>query len=146
MPGTGSWDGLFSLFYDYQLIPHRLDAFLSGSYELTTENNLDYEFADQVMFNGGVSYLLMEREGGRAVTASLQVNSRFTAFPSHDQYRGMNVPSTGGAWVYLTPGVRVQASDRLGLYSFFQYPLYQYVNEANLVPRYGLVVGATYGF
>jgi hypothetical protein len=93
-----------------------------------------------------VSYLLAQFEGGRAVSTSLQVNSRLTAFPIHDQYKGMNVPSTGGVWVYLTPGVRIQASNNLGLYSFFQYPLYQYVNEANLVPRYGLVVGATYAF
>ncbi len=146
MPGTGSWDGLFSLFYDYQLISHRLDVFLSGSYQLTMENSLDYEFADQVLLNAGVSYLLAQFEGGRAVSTSLQVNSRLTVFPTHDQYKGMNVPSTGGYWVYLTPGVSIQASNNLGLYSFFQYPLYQFVNEVNLVPRYGLVVGATYAF
>ena len=146
MPGTGSWDGLFSLFYDYQILPHRLDAFVSGSYQLTTENELNYEFADQVLLSAGINYLLTQLEGGRAVSASLQVNSRLTVFPTHDQYRGMNVPSTGGAWVYLTPGVRVQANNNLGFYTFFQLPLYQYVNEVNLVPRYGLVVGATYGF
>jgi hypothetical protein len=146
MPGTGSWDPLFSAHYSYELLPHRLNAFLSGSYQLTTENDLAYEFADTVILSTGLTYLLLLFDDGRSVSTSLQINSRFSAFPTHDQFRGMNVPSTGGAWVYLTPGVRVDATKHLSVYSHFQYPLYQYVNEVNLVPRYGLILGASYGF
>lgn len=143
-PGTGSYDFLFSLFYDYQIIPHKLDTFFSGSYQLSTENDLDYEFGDQSLLSIGFNYLL---ETERKVTLSTQINYRHTERDDFDTVTGrQGVPSTGGDWVNFTPGIRVQASDYLSLYSFLQLPVYQYVNEANLVPRYGLVLGASYTF
>jgi len=138
MPGTGSTDFLISLFYDYQVIPHQLDAFLSGSYQLNTENDLDYQFGSATVVNGGLSYILTEK-----VTVSGQLNLRITA---RDAFKGGGVGSTGGTWLNLTPGIRVQASDRLDLYTFLQVPVYQYVNEVNLVPRFGLALGASYAF
>ncbi len=138
MPGTGSIDYLFSFFYDYQIRPHKLDAFLSGSYQLTTENDLGYEFGEQSILNTGLGYIANEK-----VTVSGQLNLRHTP---HDQFKDIGVASTGGTWLYVTPGIRVQASDALGLYSFVQIPVYQYVNEVNLVSRYALALGASYTF
>ncbi len=143
-PGTGSYDFLFSLFYDYQVIPHKFDIFVSGSYQLNTENDLNYEFGDQTLLNFGINYRL---ESERKTTLSTQINYRHTDRDHFDTISGtQGVPATGGDWVNLTPGIRIQASDRLSLYSFLQFPIYQYVNEVNLVPRYGLVLGATYTF
>ncbi|MFQ5543111.1 MAG: transporter [Nitrospiria bacterium] len=138
MPGTGSYDFVFNLFYDYQVIPHKLDAFFSGSYQLNTENDLDYEQGDQTLLNTGVNYLLTEK-----VSVSGQVNFRFSP---RDEFKGQEVASTGGTWINITPGINVQASDRLGLYTFVQIPVFQDVNEVNLVARYGLALGATYSF
>lgn len=143
-PGTGAYDVLFSFFYDYQIRPHQLDAFFSGNHQLTTKNDLDYEFGDQTLLNVGFNYLL---EGERKVTLSSQLNYRHAERDHFDTVNGrQGVPSTGGDWLNFTPGIRAQASDRLSLYSFLQIPVYQYVNEENLVPRYGLVLGATYVF
>jgi len=143
-PGTGAYDFLFSFFYDYQIRPHKLDAFFSGNYQLATENDLNYEFGDQTFLNLGLNYLL---ESERKITLSGQLNYRHAERDHFDTTSGtQGVPSTGGDWLNLTPGIRVQASDQLSLYSFVQLPLYQYVNEVNLVPRYGLVLGATYSF
>ncbi|MFQ5597744.1 MAG: hypothetical protein ACE5GK_06800 [Nitrospiria bacterium] len=138
MPGSGSYDVLVSFFYNYQIRPHSLDAFFSGSYQLTTENDLDYEFGDIAIINAGVGYLLNEK-----VTVSGQLNLRTSP---HDEFKGTDVDSTGGTWLNLTPGIKVQASDQLGLYAFVQIPVYQYVNEVNIVPRYGLALGASYVF
>ncbi|TAK03506.1 MAG: transporter [Candidatus Manganitrophaceae bacterium] len=140
MPGTGSWDGLVSAYYGYQIIPHRLDAFLSGSYQLTTENNLDYRFGNTLLVSGGLNHLFGEK---RAVIGTLQVNARVAP---HDEFKGAVVPSTGGKWVYLTPGIKVQASPNTALYAHLQLPLYQYVNEENLVPRYGFMMGVSHAF
>jgi len=143
-PGTGAYDFLFSLFYDYQIRPHKLDVFFSGSYQLTTENDLDYEFGDQTFLNIGFNYLL---ETERKVTLSTQINYRHAERDHFGTTSGrQGVPSTGGDWVNLTPGIRVQASDALSLYSFLQLPIYQYVNETALVPSHGLVLGASYTF
>ncbi len=143
-PGTGSYDFLVSLFYDYQITPHKLDFFVSGNYQYTTDNDLDYEFGNQTLFNTGINYLLGSE---KKITVNGQINVRHT---ERDTYRTTSgkqgVPSTGGTFVNLTPGIRVQASDHLSLYSFLQLPIYQYVNEENLVSRYGLVLGMTYTF
>jgi len=138
MPGTGSYDFLASLFYSYQIIPHNLDAFFSGSYQFNTENNLDYKFGNQTIVNGGLGYTVNE-----TVSVSTQLNFRTSP---HDTFKGNQVDSSGGIWLYFTPGIRVQASERLGLYSFVQLPIYQYVNEVNLVPRFALALGASYAF
>lgn len=143
-PGTGSFDYLFSLFYDYQIIPHKLDTFVSGSYQFTTNNSLHYEFGDQSLLNIGFNYLL---DTERKISVSTQLNLRHLERDKFGTSTGvLSVPSTGGTSLNLTPGIRVQSSDNLSLYSFFQFPIYQYVNEANLVPRYGLVLGVSYTF
>ena len=143
-PGTGSFDYLFSIFYDYQIIPHKLDTFVSGTYQLTTENDLDYEFGDQTLLNVGISYLL---ESKKNISVSSQLNFRHADRDTFETTTGgMSVPSTGSTSLNFTPGIRIQSSDNLSLYSFLQFPVYQYVNEENVVSRYGLVLGATYTF
>ncbi len=141
MPGTGSWDGLASAYYAYQIKPHQMDAFVSTSYQLTTKNDLDYRFGNTLLVNSGVNYRFNVAE--KAITASLQINMRQAP---RDEFKGYNVPSTGGTWVYLTPGIKAQASNNTALYAHVQLPIYQYVNETNLVPRYGLIMGISHTF
>ncbi|MBI4715525.1 MAG: transporter [Nitrospirae bacterium] len=140
-PGTGSWDGLISAYYAYQIRPHRLDAFVSGSYQLSGENDLDYRFGNVLILNGGANYLFSSQE--RPVTASLQLNLRQSP---HDEFKGEEVPSTGGTWVYLTPGVKIQPSPHTSFYTHVQLPVHQDVNEVNIVPRYGWIMGVSYAF
>ena len=142
-PGTGSWDGLVSAYYAYQVLPHKLDTFLSGSYQVTSENDLKYKMGDTLILSGGLSYLFGELAGGRSMTTSLQVNARMAP---RDEFNGKEVPSTGGKWVYMTPGVKVQATSNTALYTHVQVPIYQYANEVNLVPRYGMIFGVSHAF
>lgn len=137
-PGTGSWDGIISAYYAYQIIPHEWDAFLSTSYQLTMENPLDYKLGETFLLSGGASYRTTEKW-----TASLQANLRYSP---HDEFKGKQVPSTGGTWLYLTPGIKTQTSPNTALYAHLQLPLYQRVNEENLVPRYGLILGISHAF
>jgi hypothetical protein len=137
-PGSGSWDPLFSTRFSYELIPNRLQSFLSGSYQWSTENQEDYEFGDQIIAGAGLNLRVAER-----LIPSLQVNFRFA---DRDEFKGMKVPSTGGTWIYLTPGLKVHASPNTALYTHVQIPVYRYVNDVNLVPRYGLMLGFSYTF
>jgi len=137
-PGTGSYDYLVSLFYDYQWQPHELDSFVSLLYRVNTENDLNYERGDAATLNTGVNY----RVGSKMVVSG-QINVQHA---DRDQFVGQDVPSTGNTMVYITPGIQVQSSDNLGLYSYLQLPLYQHVNEVNLVPRYGFMFGLSYAF
>ncbi len=138
MPGTGSYDAILSGLYIFSVIPNRLNLFTSVSHRFTTENSLDYLFGDSTFIDGGVTYVLSD-----VVSLSAQINARIAR---RDEFIGMPVPSTGGEFVNLTPGVTLAATDNLSLYTHVQIPIYQRVNEVNLVPNYGLLFGASYGF
>jgi hypothetical protein len=136
-PGTGSFDGLASLYYAYEIFPHELNAFLSGSYQANAENDLDYKMGNTFLLNTGVDYRLNDK-----VLASIQANMRQAP---RDSFNGQSVPSTGGRWVYLTPGIRFLGGATT-LYTHVQLPVVQYVNEVNLVPRFGFIMGVSHVF
>jgi hypothetical protein len=137
-PGTGSWDGTASLYYAYEIFPHELNAFASTSYQANTENDLNYHVGNTLLVNGGVDWRASEN-----VNVSAQINLRQAP---HDAFNDETVPSTGGRWVYFTPGVRFQGAPDTALYAHVQVPIYQYVNEVNIVPRYGFIMGVSRAF
>jgi len=138
MPGTGSFDGLASMFYSYQIFPHQLDAFFSGSQQVNTENSRDYLFGNITLLNAGLGYQVLPY-----LNLSGQVNARYQP---HDKFLGQAVDGTGGEWVNLTPGVRLQPNPTTQLYAFGQIPVYQRVNESNLVPSWGIIFGISKTF
>jgi len=138
MPGTGSTDAIISGLYNYSAIPNRLSFFAGFSHRFTTENSLDYEFGDTTFIDGGTNYRWSDK-----VNLVLQVNSRISA---RDEFINQDVPATGLTFINITPGVVLTVSENASLYSHVQVPVYQRVNEANLVPNYGLLIGVSYGF
>jgi hypothetical protein len=74
---------------------------------------------------------------------SLQANARHAG---RDDYRGEGVPSTGCDSISLSPGLRFRSGDRLELYGYLQLPIYENVNEAQLAPRAGFIVGISKSF
>lgn len=138
MPGTGSYDAILSGLYGYDIIPNKLDFFASVSHRFTTENDLDYQFGDTTLLDLGVGYMLTDK-----VSVSAQVNSRFSG---RDQFIDVDVPSTGGEFIFVTPGVRLLVSQDISVYSHVQLPVYQNVNEENLVADYGVMLGLSYNF
>ena len=138
MPGTGSNDPIISLLYNYFFIPNKLSLFASVSHRFTTENSLDYEFGDTTLLDGGVSYQLNEK-----INLITQVNTRISR---RDEFLGMGVPNTGVTFINITPGLVITASENVSLYAHVQVPIYQRVNEVNLVPNFGILAGISYGF
>jgi len=138
MPGTGSYDAILSGLYIFSVIPQRLSVFTSVTHRFTTANPLDYLFGDTTFVDGGVSYAL-----STIVSISAQINARIKR---RDAYIGLPVDSTGGEFVNFTPGITLGATQNLSIYVHVQIPIYQRVNEINLVPNYGLLFGASYGF
>ena len=138
MPGTGSNDPIISLLYSFSLIPNQLSLFASASHRFTTENSLDYEFGDSTFIDGGASYRVNEK-----ISFILQLNTRISR---RDEFLGMDVPNTGVTFINITPGFVVAASENISLYTHVQVPIYQRVNEVNLVPNFGILAGLSYGF
>ena len=133
-PGTGSWDGVASAQYARRGAGMSWSA--SGSYQVTTTNGLGYRFGHEAIAGLGVS-----RERGR-FTASCQLKGHRR---QRSRYLGQDVPSTGGAMLIVTPGVRMRT--RTGsLYAFYQRPVYRRVNEYQLASRGALLMGLSRAF
>ncbi len=138
MPGTGSYDAILTGLYIFSVIPNRLDLFTSVAHRFTTKNPLDYLVGDSTAIDAGMLYAL-----STLVSISAQINARIAR---RDEFIGASVPSTGGEFINFTPGVTLAATENLSFYTHVQIPIYQRVNEVNLVPNYGLLFGASYGF
>ncbi len=136
MPGTGSYDFLLSGYYSYQWQPRQLDSFIALQYRLNTKNNLDYQFGNATVLNIGLNYRTSEK-----IVVTGQFNTRVA---ERDEFKGQGVPSTGNTMIYFSPGVRIQSSDDTAFYTHIQLPIYQDVNEFNIVPRYGLQFGLSH--
>jgi hypothetical protein len=136
-PGTGSTDLSAGFTYSHQVQPLRTEAFVSAGYRHNGTSDLDYKIGDEAQGAAGLT-----RRLGGAWTASAQVNLRHG---TRDRFVGEDVPSTGSTLVNVTPGLRYQTSS-LTLYAFLPVPVYQRVNEAQLAPRVGVVVGVSRQF
>jgi hypothetical protein len=134
-PGTGAFDFVGSLQYGWRIDRLGLSASAAGSYQLTTTNDLDYRFGNQAIATLGVARPLVGR-----LAASLQAK---LYHQGRNQYLGEGVPSTGGTFVYLNPGVRVSAAKGFSLYAFLLLVPYRHVNEAQLAPRVGVLTGVS---
>jgi hypothetical protein len=137
-PGTGSTDVIGSLAWSRQVIPQKGECFLSGSYRWNGENDLDYRFGNETQATAGFRF-----RTERLVTWSLQMNGRRA---DRDEFLGEGVPSTGSTLVNLTPGLRFEAKTGTSIYGFVQVPVYQKVNEVNLAPGAGIMLGVSHAF
>ena len=137
-PGGGAWSVVPSLQYSFAALFPDVSWTASASHEITTTNGRDYRFGNESMATVGAS-----RPLGAVVSASLQAK---VFHKDRSTYRGVGVESTGATIVYVTPGARVRGPRGVGLYAFFQVPVYRYVNEAQLAPSHGWLVGLTRSF
>lgn len=132
-PGTGSVDFVGSGQYSWRSDFLRLRCSVSGSYQLTTTNDLEYRFGNQTIVAAGVARPLSTQ-----LSASLQVK---LFHQDRNQFLGEGVPSTGSTTVYVTPGLRVNGPRNVSIYAFVLLTPYSYVNEAQLAPRVGVLAG-----
>jgi len=132
-PGSGSWDGVLTLYYVKHQFPSSFEWFVSGAQRFNGRNSLDYRVGNETIVSGGFGYA-----NGERWVYSLQLNARHAG---RDDYRGQGVPSTGSNAFSLSPGIRFGPGKQLELYTYLQIPVYQDVNEAQLAPRFGFIVG-----
>ncbi|HET9317812.1 MAG TPA: hypothetical protein VFQ51_19615, partial [Vicinamibacteria bacterium] len=115
----------------------------SGSYQVATENDLQYSFGDEAIAGLGLTRALRPMGSKTMVAASVQVKAHFRG---RSTYLDAPVPSTGGRMVILSPGLRLTMPGGLGIYAYLQLPVYSYVNDAQLSTRSSILTGITKGF
>lgn len=137
-PGTGSTDVAAAARWIFQAVPRTLETSVSLSHRFNRKNDLHYEAGDETVLSGGFRHRLDDRWSW-----SFQLNWRHTG---RDAFLGMPVPSTGADYLHASPGLRFTPSPGTVLYAFYQQPVRQRVNEAQLAPRSGLVLGVSRSF
>jgi hypothetical protein len=140
-PGTGSWGYLLAALYSHG--GARTSWAASGSYQIATENDLQYSFGDEAILGLGVTRALRPVQSRTMVAASVQVKAHTRA---RSTYLGAPVPSTGGRMVILSPGLRLTTPGGLGVYAYLQLPVYSYVNDVQLTTRSSILTGITKAF
>jgi len=130
-PGTGSGDVNASLAWS-TVGPGRTEIGLFGSYQLNTTNDYDYRFGDLSIVAATVS------RPARSFVPSLQVK---LVHQGRNTFVGETVPSTGATTLYLNGGLRYRTAEGLSLYTHLLVPVYRYVEDAQLAPRYSVLIG-----
>ena len=57
---------------------------------------------------------------------------------------GKLVDATGGSYAYLSPGMQLDLAEGMSLYGYYQLPLYQRVNDAQITSDRNLLIGLGY--
>jgi hypothetical protein len=130
-PGTGSGDVNASLGWS-TVGPARTEIGVFGSYQVNTTNDYDYRFGNLSIVAATVS------RPARGFVPSLQVK---LVHQGQNTFGGETVPSTGATTVYLNGGLRYRTAEGLSLYTYLLVPVYRYVEDAQLAPRYSVLVG-----
>ncbi|MBS0181553.1 MAG: transporter [Nitrospira sp.] len=161
--------GLQASFYQtYELIPHRLNQFATGSYRHTFRNNFGYQWGDQFDFGVGANlvtvpwlvlsnqfnFRYMARDHFKGSLARSQTPSDPT-FPGEAIVLDPNilnraVPTTGSTYFAYTPGFQVGLGELIktsltantSLYFYAQIPVFRDFN-GNLAQGTSFVVGLT---
>ncbi|MBL0686278.1 MAG: transporter [Sulfurospirillum sp.] len=103
--GSGSYDYIAEIGAS-KIIPNsRIDAHLI--YFLTTEGKNDYKFGDKLKWNLGYSYAIT-----KYFNIQLELDGMHLA---KNELEGNSVDSSGGNFIYLTPGIHIVPSKKFDL-------------------------------
>src|SRR5262249_22111772 len=139
-PGTGSTDVIVGAYY-YRAVAQDWDVFANGLFQAAVHQRQDAPGSDfrpgnAATLSFGVRYMARAH-----LLPQLQVNFVHKA---PDTGALADVQSSAGSVVYLSPGVSVALTRRLGVFGFVQLPLYSNLYGYQLFPRWTASVGASY--
>ncbi len=135
--GRGNYGIVAHAFQSYELLPHKLNQFVSYTYLHTFENKFDYQFGDTHLISGGLNWLVTPR-----ITLSAQLNYRYSlqdefvgSLEAHGSIsspgettldpviRKRGVANTGSTSLFLTPGITLNLGEQTSWYFYGQAPL-----------------------
>lgn len=120
--GRGQVGVQASFYQTYELIPHRLNQFSSGSYRHTFRNNFGYQFGDQFDFGVGANlvtvpwlvltnqfnfrYMMRDHFRGSLARSQTPLDPTFPdeVIVLDENIRNRSVPTTGSTFFAYTPG------------------------------------------
>jgi len=138
--GSGSWDGVIGT----TLFVQSRRAFFSGTvqYAIRTEGDYDYQYANDLIWNGGPGLFLALEED---YTIAVQANCSGEHKP-RDRFRGERSEDTGITAVYLGPEISATWKDRVSVVVGADFPVHIDNTALQIVPDYRLRAAVTVRF
>ena len=136
-PGTGTTDLLVGVF-KFGALNRDWDYFAQAMVQQPLAAREDFKPGTGLNLNFGVQYVSFE-----SFTPMLQINARIEGRDSGAQ---ADIPNSGAALWYLSPGATFHLTHSLHAFAFVQLPIAQRVNGLQLEPYYTASVGARYVF
>ncbi len=144
-PGNGSTDLIVGAFWQGGGHGDALSYFAQAGLQTSINHIADFKPGNQINLDAGVRYAL-----GSSASALLQLNYQNNAQDSGNtapaDASGVPGTSTGGKFLYLTPGVSVAVGSATNLYGLLQLPLSQNVNGLQLTASNSFTLGINHRY
>ncbi len=147
-PGTGSLDGVFGVFYRKTLLSvptvsglySALPLSIGVTYQVSGKGKDDYRFGNTLLAHVGTEYQFANR-----ASFLLQANGKFQDFADVGA-TGEFRENTGGTWIFVSPGLKIQLTDAFSAYMYTQIPVYQNVHGIQQTAKFNLQFGISSNF
>jgi hypothetical protein len=137
-PGTGAWDAVLWGYFSQGFRPKPFSVFATTAYRLTGQNELGYEFGNELITSGGFSFYPTPE-------TAISLLAQFRTVTA-DQLSDADISNTGGSWLYLSPGFNVNLSQSLSLRMNGELPVYRKLNGTQLTTTYRVAFSTHYTF
>jgi hypothetical protein len=142
-PTSGAWDGIISIYAYQSFISHPISLLASTAYRWTglnepyTFSDLAYKFGNEFIASVGMGYAFNDK-------LSATLSGQYHATRA-DRFGGFRLPSTGGEWVDLVPGVNLMITRTLTMGLLSRLPLYRNLEgPIQLATSYTIAVALYY--
>lgn len=137
-PGSGTTDLLLGAYYNRLLSNSASSWFIQGLWQQPLNKRENYEPGHRITADLGYRYELNTKVG-----LLTQIN---TVLVERDRGAEAEPASSGGKFVYFSPGATFAVTQNAQLYGFVQLPMYQYVNGVQLTADYAMAAGVSVRF
>jgi hypothetical protein len=142
--GTGSWDVLANAGAEWRVRAPGKGADATMPVRLTIAGRTNGRGIENFRHGAEAQvHLGAEFPISGSLAALAQTNYRVRAKDDVGDADGEEARNTGGAAIYLTPGLRVDAFPGLSLYGLVQVPVWERVNGIQVVANTNLVLGVS---
>lgn len=157
--GRGAFGFQPGFYQTYEILPHRLNQFLSGNWRYSMRNSDGYQFGQEYTLNAGVNivtwpWLILTEQFNYRYKTKDNIEAALYEFRPAPINRavlldgniiGRPVPTTNSMYLAFSTGVLVNLWDYAQMYFVAQLPIYRDFN-GNLQQEISYVVGMTRSF
>jgi hypothetical protein len=144
-PGNGSTDLILGAFWQGGGHGEALSYFAQVMLQASLYHLADFRPGNQLNLDAGMRYALGSRSSA-LLQLNLQDNSQDSGSTAPADASGVPGTSTGGRFLYLTPGFSFAITPGTNLYGMLQLPLSQYVNGLQLTVGKAFTLGINHRY